>query len=79
MAANIVPMVTMNHWDLPQLLEDVGGWVNRSMVDYFTDFAEVLFDNFGDRVSTNIECQEFCLHIYTKPLKTLYLIVLLIT
>ncbi|XP_052245872.1 lactase/phlorizin hydrolase-like isoform X2 [Dreissena polymorpha] len=48
--ADIVPMVTMYHWDLPQVLEDVGGWTNNSIVDLFTDYADVLYENFGDRV-----------------------------
>lgn len=52
--ADIVPMVTMNHWDLPQALEDVGGWVNDTIVDVFVDYAKVLFEHFGDRVSSHI-------------------------
>ncbi|XP_053375783.1 uncharacterized protein LOC123534954 isoform X1 [Mercenaria mercenaria] len=48
--AEIVPMVTMYHWDLPQAFEDVGGWTNDSIVERFVDYARVLFDNFGNRV-----------------------------
>ncbi|XP_047121904.1 myrosinase 1-like [Schistocerca piceifrons] len=40
----------MYHWDLPQALQYLGGWVNEIMVDYFADYAKLLFDNYGDRV-----------------------------
>jgi len=49
--AGIEPMVTMNHWDLPQDLEDVGGWTHSSIVTRFADYANILFKEFGDRVS----------------------------
>ncbi|XP_068487272.1 beta-glucosidase 11-like isoform X1 [Phaseolus vulgaris] len=43
--------VTLNHWDLPQALEDeYGGWVSRRVVKDFTAYADVCFREFGDRV-----------------------------
>lgn len=47
---DITPIVTMFHFDLPQKLQDKGGWSNRNSVDWFVNFAEVLFKNYGDRV-----------------------------
>ncbi|VAH54622.1 unnamed protein product [Triticum turgidum subsp. durum] len=48
---DIVPYVTIWHWDTPQALEDkYGGFLNRQIVDDYKQFAEVCFKNFGDRV-----------------------------
>jgi beta-glucosidase len=48
--AGIVPNATLNHWDLPQALQDAGGWPNRDITDWFADYAKIMFDCLGDRV-----------------------------
>ncbi|KAM7380819.1 hypothetical protein PAMP_004091 [Pampus punctatissimus] len=47
---NITPMVTIYHWDLPEALQDLGGWDNVDMIDIFNDFCDFCFATFGDRV-----------------------------
>ena len=46
----IEPWVTIYHWDLPQILEDKGGWINRGIVGWFTEFVALCAKSFGDRV-----------------------------
>uniref|UniRef100_A0A3B3V4J2 Lactase n=2 Tax=Poecilia TaxID=8080 RepID=A0A3B3V4J2_9TELE len=50
LARKITPMVTIYHWDLPQALQDIGGWQNVEMVDIFNDYCDFCFATFGDRV-----------------------------
>lgn len=46
----IKPVATLYHWDLPQALQDEGGWGVRKTVDYFKDYAGFVFDRLGDKV-----------------------------
>ena len=49
--ARIRPLVTLYHWDLPQALEDAGGWPNRDTAARFADYVQVAAHALGDRVS----------------------------
>ena len=44
------PWLTLYHWDLPQALEDAGGWTNRDTAHRFADYAVSVYDALGDRV-----------------------------
>ena len=47
--ADIKPVVTIYHWDLPQYIQNkIGGWTDRRIVDYYMDYVKVLFDRFHD-------------------------------
>jgi beta-glucosidase len=46
----ISPLVTLYHWDLPQVLEDEGGWAARDTAERFAEYAELVFDGLGDLV-----------------------------
>jgi beta-glucosidase len=48
--AGIEPFVTLYHWDLPQTLEDAGGWAARDTVNAFAEYVDVVSDLLGDRV-----------------------------
>lgn len=56
--SNVEPMVTLFHWDLPQALQDLGGWQNESIISVFADYASFCFATFGDRVKLWITFHE---------------------
>ncbi len=46
----IEPMITLYHFDLPQALEDRGGWDSRETIEAFAEYARIVFERYGDRV-----------------------------
>ncbi|MEZ4297319.1 MAG: GH1 family beta-glucosidase [Polyangiaceae bacterium] len=48
--ARITPVATLYHWDLPQALEDAGGWPSRDTAQAFVDYADIVSRRLGDRV-----------------------------
>ena len=58
---SIAPVATLYHWDLPQPLQDVGGWTNRDTAERFAEYATVIAGALGDRVSMFTTLNEpFC-------------------
>jgi beta-glucosidase len=51
LAAGITPWITLYHWDLPQTLQDEGGWPERDITDHFATYAHTVSQKLGDRVS----------------------------
>lgn len=56
--AGITPFVTLDHWDLPQTLEDEGGWPARSTAEAFVEYTDVITRALGDRVKNWITHNE---------------------
>jgi beta-glucosidase len=58
LAAGVEPWVTLFHWDMPQILFDRGGWLNRESADWFAAYAAVVADKLSDRVTHWITLNE---------------------
>jgi beta-glucosidase len=58
LSRGITPWLTLYHWDLPQTLEEAGGWPERESIDWFRRYTQVMADHFGDRVTNWITLNE---------------------
>lgn len=62
LAAGIRPVPTLYHWDLPQALQTEGGWLARSTSEALADYAALMADTLGDRVTTWFTLNEMNVH-----------------
>ena len=60
----IEPWLTLYHWDLPQVLQDRGGWTNRDIVGWFGEYASLIAEHLGDRVKNWMIFNEPCSFIH---------------
>ncbi len=59
LAADIEPWACLYHWDMPQALEDLGGWAARDSAGWFADYSALMAQRLGDRVKRWITFNEF--------------------
>jgi beta-glucosidase len=64
LAAGVAPAATLFHWDLPQPLQDAGGWLARDTADRFADYAAVVASALGDRMRMWITLNEPVVHTF---------------
>ena len=50
LSAGIEPWITIYHWDMPQVLEAQGGWANRKIIDWFSEYTDVVTREYGSKV-----------------------------
>ncbi|NEU28645.1 beta-glucosidase [Paenibacillus polymyxa] len=63
-SVGLIPMLTLYHWDLPQWIEDEGGWTQREIIQHFKMYASVIMDRFGERIKWwNTINEPFCASI----------------
>lgn len=62
LAAGVEPYATLFHWDLPQALQDRGGWLRRDMSARFADYAAIVAGRLGDRLKNFITFNEAAVH-----------------
>src|SRR6202020_896939 len=62
--AKIAPYCTLYHWDLPQALEDKGGWQNRDTAKAFAEYAAVVAEHLSDRVTHFMTVNELSTFVY---------------
>jgi beta-glucosidase len=55
---HIEPWITLYHWDLPQTLEDKGGWTNRDIIEWFSSYVDLCTRKFGDKAKNWIVLNE---------------------
>lgn len=68
-AVGVEPMITLFHWDTPQVLQELGGWASETMIVWYLEYVERVFELFGDRVqvwTTFNEPANFCQFGYTQ-------------
>jgi beta-glucosidase len=62
LACGVTPWICLYHWDLPQALQDRGGWTNRDSAHWFADYANIVSRRLGDRVKHWVMSNEAAVH-----------------